>query len=270
LPTTFRAASLLAISWLLCSVGSLQAQAMLRGQVVHDSSNRPIAGVEVAIEGKKGGAVTDAEGRYVLGELRPGAAVVRFRAVGYQPVRMRVNLLKGDTAALNARLLPEGVKLAALEVTARPTGPRGGGVETFEERRKLGLGRFIDSTLLRRSENRRLADLLAAHGGVKVVIPPPCVGRNTTNCSVDRKARLAINARLQLLDHCFMAIVVDGAMLHRGGDMPWENALDLNSFSIDQLQAIEVYASAGEVPIEYGGASATCGAILLWTRGRDS
>jgi hypothetical protein len=36
------------------------------------------------------------------------------------------------------------------------------------------------------------------------------------------------------------------------------------------MEAIEVYRSASEVPIEFGGNSASCGVIVLWTtRGKN-
>jgi hypothetical protein len=37
-------------------------------------------------------------------------------------------------------------------------------------------------------------------------------------------------------------------------------------FNLFGLDAVEVYRSAAEVPVEYGGSNAGCGVILLWSR----
>ncbi len=248
----------------LVTPGALAAQATLRGRVVHDSSSRPIAGVAVTIEGKKRTAITDDSGRYVLGDLKPGRSVVSFGAVGFRPVRMQVDIAKSDTTTLDARLLPEGVRLPAVEVKGKE--PRGFGAETFEERRKLGLGRFLDSAFLHRAEGRRLSDVFSGVGDVKIVAGPVCMGRQVSDCVQDRRALFAINARLQSRDHCFMALIVDGAVLFHGGDIPWDAAVDINTFTVDRLHGVEIYSSPGEVPIEFGGTGATCGAILLWNK----
>ena len=259
-----RSAASIALALTLAPLAGLDAQATLRGRVVHDSSSRPLAGVAVTIEGKRRTAITDDSGRYVLGDLKPGRTVVSFGAVGFRPVRMQIELVKSDTSTLDARLLPEGVRLPAVEVKAKE--PRGFGAETFEERRKLGIGRFLDSAFLRRAEGRRLSDLFAGIGEVKVVAGPVCTGSNIRDCVADRRSRFAINARMQIIDHCFMALIVDGSVLFRGGDVPWDAAIDINTWTVDRLQGVEVYAIPGEVPMEYGGTNATCGAILFWNK----
>lgn len=42
--------------------------------------------------------------------------------------------------------------------------------------------------------------------------------------------------------------------------------LGLNEFSALDLQAIEVYRSAAEVPGEFGGIGSRCGALVMWTK----
>jgi hypothetical protein len=53
------------------------------------------------------------------------------------------------------------VQLAPIEVgEAPPQGLRGSGFEAFEERRRMGFGRFLDCRTLRRNEHRRLGSLV--------------------------------------------------------------------------------------------------------------
>lgn len=74
-----------------------------------------------------------------------------------------------------------------------------------------------------------------------------------------------------------MQVYLNGAKVGRGG-MVREGAgkleglqlgavaTDLRLFDIASLEAVEVYRSAAQVPQEYGGPTAACGVLLLWTR----
>ena len=74
--------------------------------------------------------------------------------LGYQPVRQRVRLGTGDTLTFNPTLaIGDAQQLAAVDVRGRT--PRGVGREAFEERRALGLGKFIDDTVLIKITGRR-------------------------------------------------------------------------------------------------------------------
>ena len=71
---------------------SLTAQAVMMGTAIEDSTRRPLAGVEVILEGTKKQTTTDGSGRFLLNDLPTGDKVVLFRSVGYRPQRVRVML----------------------------------------------------------------------------------------------------------------------------------------------------------------------------------
>lgn len=67
-------------------------------------------------------------------------------------------------------------------------------------------------------------------------------------------------------EYCFMSIYLDGRALYSSGD-PRQRRVDLSrDIRIHELEAIEVYRSAAEIPGAYGGTSSAYGVILLWTR----
>ena len=41
---------------------------------------------------------------------------------------------------------------------------------------------------------------------------------------------------------------------------------DLRGFSVLNFQAVEVYRSPAEMPVEYNATGSYCGIILLWTK----
>lgn len=237
------------------------AQTVLTGTVREDSSGRPIGRVEILVTGSTHRAFTNEAGRYWLEGLPSGRRIVLFRSLGYRPVKEWVLLGNTDTVWANVAMVPQPVQLDPLVVTAVTDQPRGIGREAFEERRRLGFGKFIDSTELRRSEHLRVADLLVRLQGVGVWTPQPPYA----------SMRVAVSARRSGLWPCPMQIVLDGVILYRsttptvGPDL--ERVVDMrNFFDIAGLEAIEIYRGASEVPVEYGGAGAGCGAILFWTR----
>jgi hypothetical protein len=65
-------------------------------------------------------------------------------------------------------------------------------------------------------------------------------------------------------DVCYMSVYMDGAVYYSNA-MPGR-PLDLSGLNILSFQALEVYRSPAEIPVEYNVTGSGCGIILLWTR----
>lgn len=242
----------------------LGAQSVLAGRVREDSTGRPLAGVEVVLLGSERRTLTDASGRYVLTMLPDGRRQVLFRSVGFRPVQEWVVLGRADTVWANPMLVAQTVQLDPITVTAKPDAPRGLGLEGFEDRRKLGFGKFIDSATLRRNEHQRLPALLDRLQGIGFTI----LDRGVVAVSRRRFGPMG--------EPCYMSVVLDGSVIYAsvapglggggGGGGAGRSPPDLKMFDVASLTAVELYRGAGEVPIEFGGAGAACGVLVLWTR----
>ena len=250
---------------LLPFASSLTAQAVMMGTAIEDSTRRPLVGVEVILEGTKKQTTTDGSGRFLLTDLPTGNKVVLFRSVGYRPQRVRVMLNKTDTTRIEAVLVSDRVRLEPIVVTGAPDRPRGLGREAFEERRKLGFGKFMDTTELRHRGYARMADVLSSMG--VYMIQHQEGGRGPLEMR-------AASTRRSGLEHpgpspCWMGVILDGVTLYKAvstGTVSNFPPPDFRKdFSVDNIEAIEVYRSASEVPMEFGGNSASCGVIVLWT-----
>lgn len=247
----------------------LRQAATFRGSVRDDSANRPLAGVEVVIEGANRQTVTDAGGLFHFDSLPLGPHVALFRLLGYRPVRIRVNLVEGDSAPVDVRMVRQGVQqLDPVAVTARPAGPRGIGREAFEERRSRGFGKFIDSVELRRSDLRRLSDVLRSVPGLRMVRYQECSDPRRTRCGpIELRAAggRGVTSMLGRNEDCWMSVLLNGSPIYSSSDHrpPPDFSRD---FQVQELEAIEVYRSSAETPTEYSGTAAQCGVILLWTR----
>ncbi len=253
---------------LLHSPVLLAAQQGILAGVVHDSGGAPLPGVEVLVQGSGRQTTTDKAGQFVLTGLPFGPMTVLIRSVGFRPIERGVILLKGDTARLDLTLTAESAQtLPAITTKARRDPPRGMGIrESFEERRKLGFGKFIDSTVLRRNEHRRMVDLLRGIPGITFVWAPipDCPPGDLKRCPRELYARGTRTGRIS--GGCFATIIEDGMMIYRsdgglGYPPDWSR-----EFYINDYEAVEVYRSAAEMPIEFNGSSSQCGVIVLWTR----
>jgi hypothetical protein len=247
----------------LAAAVPLPGQSTIIGIVRDDSTARPLGGVEVILGTTGLRTITNEQGRYVLGGLPTGRHQAIFRQVGFLPGRVEVLLVAGDTVRVNMSLSASTVVLDPIEVTGEAmTGLAGVG---FEERRNMGFGRFYNSEELRELEHLRVSDVLRRKGGVEIQPELPGSSR-----------MIALNPRYRNVKgqlNCYMTIYLDGRMLWRGGnnytieEMLANPPPDLyRDFGVQQIVGIEVYTSAAGIPVEFGGTSGQCGAVVIWTR----
>jgi hypothetical protein len=60
---------------------------------------------------------------------------------------------------------------------------------------------------------------------------------------------------------CRVHILVDGVRLPLSGDDSVDDVL-----SAGVVAAVEIYATAAELPAEYSGSDSRCGVVAIWTR----
>ncbi|MGH7677644.1 MAG: carboxypeptidase regulatory-like domain-containing protein [Gemmatimonadaceae bacterium] len=246
---------------------SASGQASLNGFVREDSTLRVLSDAEVAVGSRS--TRTDGQGRFSLRDLAVGAARLQVRRVGYEAVETTLNLAQGaQEHVIYLKRTP--TELDTVTVPARR--PRGIGREAFAERRALGFGRFIDSTVLRASEARKLPDLIRQEG-LRIVSPVRCrPPARPPYCDDNQSKRVAVTNSVSF--QCPLAVVLDGVVVYRsrGGAMDnieWETTFDLTSVQISVLESIEVYRGASEVPMAFGGLGTNCGVLVLWMRRRE-
>ncbi len=92
----------------------------LAGQVVDATTNEPLVGATVLIEGTSMGAATDLNGRFVILNVPPGSYSLKATAVGYRPEEIKENRVSIDlTTTVNFELSESAVTTQAVVVTAQ-------------------------------------------------------------------------------------------------------------------------------------------------------
>jgi hypothetical protein len=191
---------------------------------------------------------TDAHGIVKVSDLEDGGHIVEITAPGYeyifdqfdsgpaikQPIELEVRV---DKRQLNA-------------VKGPTTGLQFAG---FEGRRSKGVGTFLTRAQLDAASGRPLANVL----------------------SVDAKATFASDHGGDVLvssdspgsasSPCFSAVVRDGVRIYpvQGANPP-----NLGMLFAEQFAGVEFYGRATQVPAELKDA-ASCGALVLWSRGAN-
>jgi TonB-dependent starch-binding outer membrane protein SusC len=111
------------IGTLLCAL-PLSAQTptgTISGRVLERATQRPLAGVAVAVDGASNVAVTNAEGRFTLTNVQAGARRVTAGLIGYATLQQDVTVIAGATANIEFALESQALALDALIVTGYGT-----------------------------------------------------------------------------------------------------------------------------------------------------
>jgi hypothetical protein len=227
---------------------SLTGQAVMKGKVLMDPSDVPLGDAEVVLEALSRSARTTNDGEFFLGDLPAGRHRVLVRRIGYQPSEYRVTLKDRDTLEITFTLTPLPVVLESLLAAGTPPVPASPRLREFEERRRMGIGRFVTWTELRLREELALAAVLGAEG-VRIV-------------AASGHREVAVSPRSG--SNCPMQVWLDGVLIARGGRI----GLDLSLIPVRSLGGIEIYRSAVETPLEFGLQNSQCGTLVLWTRNR--
>jgi hypothetical protein len=182
-----------------------------------------------------------------------------------------LRLGSGDTLKVDFTLGPVPQELAPVVVTESdplPTGIMRG----FEERRRAGFGRFITRDMLAERDHDTVAGMLRGIAGMRMVRRPSecgggfsaATGRGIAAVELSPAAGSVVTCSGKTMPAaCYMSIYVDGVRIWAPGS---RDPPDFDQMRNNQYQGVEIYRGPSELPIQYQGTGAACGAILLWSR----
>jgi len=264
---------------------NVAAAQRLQGRLLDLNSDQPInAGILTLLteNGERmATAITDDEGHWVLDVPRPGHYYIEAKRLGYQPwIDGPVNLKTGDDWTSVYRLQPLAVLMDPVEVSARAT-ERYLELTGFYDRQRSDFGHYITPDDIEKRQATRVSELLAPLPGVRLVAS----GGGLSQRYVQMRGSHLGQGGL-----CRPRVFVDGLIYNRGdsrmvGVDDWGNpvsatdddaiatfrASELNIDDIahpSTIAGIEVYRSATQVPVQFGGGSiqTQCGVIVVWTK----
>jgi carboxypeptidase family protein/TonB-dependent receptor-like protein len=214
--------------------------ALLNGTVM-GADGKPLEGAQVYLVGTAIGARADSRGAFRLSGLPAGTQTVEVRQLSYTPKRYTVDLSPARESRLAAVMDSHAQVLGEVTVQGKPTS----NIPGFDARAKRGLGTFLDREEIEKRQSVLTTDLFRT-------IPGLTVGFDGQNYVVQSSRSLGSGCQVQWY--------LDGS--------PYDNSSnDLDQMlRPDDIEAVEVYKSASEVPVQFQGHDAACGTILVWTK----
>lgn len=215
----------------------LIAQAKLIGHLRTSEGDVPLSQAEISLPTLKRSVLTRDDGSFSFPDLPAGAVRIIVRRIGYDPIDMVQLVPEKGTVRLELRMRALAMTLDSVTVTADSERHRIRMAE-FERRRQMGIGVFLTRKKLVSRETMSLQTLLREFGISQV---PPLRSRSNSFANACRE----------------MQLIVDGIR------RPYR---DLRTFTVRELEAIEIYTGTARVPIEFEWDRASCGVVVLWTR----
>jgi hypothetical protein len=276
----------LAIAWALAHVAfsTGAAQSDLSGKVTRRGApGVVVASAEVSVPGLRRAALTDSLGRFRLTGLPPGMHRLVVRAAGYAADTVEVDIDEDESVVRDFALRPSEARLPEVRVRGEGEAVAGGArLAGFMDRRRRGVGQFLERKALAQWDDQRTSDALRHVPGLDIRRGTGDKGWVTSGRSVNGNACAFCSARKEEMLHpvdisagaglaCYSDVYLDGALIFafatEGAPVVKTPLFDVNTIPVSQIEAIEFYASVAQVPPQFNRTAGRCGVLVIWTRG---
>lgn len=214
---------------------------------VQTVDGRPLANAIVGLSATGLAMRTDSAGRFLLAATPTGTWTLAVQALGYAPRQQPVDLVPGDTVALVVALVSARVMdTVQVRANAMARTVLGRNLADFDERRKMGFGRFLTQDDFAKAEGRNILNLLTSR------IPGMRTSGTGRRTLVSSRGPTSVSQR-----ECPVRVIFDGS--------PNAAPLDLDSIEPSTIAAAEFYTPA-TLPFQFTFGFSPCGTLLLWSR----
>ena len=241
----------------VCAHRTSAQRAVLTGVVI-DSAGGPVVGAEVLIPSLSRVVRTGDAGRFHIRDIPAGTHEVHVRSVGRSPVVVELKFFALDSVDRRFELR----RLTVLD-TSRTIGV-GNWRRTFDERRRVGLGKFVTAEDIERQKPAQTSQLL--HGLTGLRIQRSRLGGKMIAYS---RTGFSSLSGVSCGQGRYADVYVDGVLIYRWTSIrPPDpvDAFDVNGIDPGRIAAIEYYARASQTPVEYQNLDSTCGVLVIWTK----
>lgn len=216
--------------------------AALSGEVLSALTGEPMVGAHVFLRVARRGAVTDSSGKFRVESLPAGRDTIAIWYAAVEP-QFRELELEPDRLTSAVFLISERIfEVADLKVEVRAFSARR---QRLERRKKFGNGVYITREMIEEAKPVLMTDMLRGIPRIDV--------ESYRFASEPVEVRIGYGATA-----CIPMYFLDGT--------------EAKYFTLDEVRPIEVeeleiYRGASEIPPEFRKMGNTCGVIVVWTRG---
>jgi hypothetical protein len=218
----------------------------VRGVVV-DASGAPVRDADVTIPSLREMTKSGADGRFQFMQIRMGEIEISVRRLGFEPKVQKLVVSGFAVDSVRILLTARAVELASVNVTASEQRRRQGLVG-FNERLKVGVGRFVTRAQIEQRVSGNASDMLRTMAGLRFVRTK---GRGYG-------VRMA-SSSMRDGGSCQPMMWVDGQKAP---------GMEVDDIPLTDIEGIEVYSGPSTVPMQFSQHSTerTCGVIAIWSR----
>ncbi len=226
---------------------------VVAGRVREGQGGPPVAEAFIVLEGPERRTVyADGRGRFELLDVAPGTYRVRAEHVAFRTSEGELEVPRGGArVTAEIRLLPNAIALEPVVASVEARSPRLQRAG-FYERQQAGFGSFITRDEI---ERRNPVGLIPLFNRIPRA---QAVGERIVFRGSEVFGGLNAPAGNEGPTPCFPELYVDGTW--------WGKDYSLHFIHPEDVEAIEVYASAAQIPIRYNTSNSACGVILIWLR----
>jgi Carboxypeptidase regulatory-like domain len=254
------------LSFLTSSVAAAQ-QASFGGTVLNEAGEKPVANVEIVLEGLNRSVRSDSAGNFVFTGLSAGRVTVLVRQLGFEPLRSEFMLGATQKFEVDLLIKPAVTQLQNVDVKGDAASPWANRLMDFEERRRVGSGRFLTADFFDQQDGRPVSTFLASKmPGLKFI---NANGRrwmaSTRGCGMS--CPVAPGSQLERVPSaCYLQVVVNGIVRYNGS--PGQSMFDVDNINSNEIIGLEFYTTA-TTPSQYQGTNGVggCGTVIIWTKG---
>jgi carboxypeptidase-like protein len=253
------AASLFA---LLLATRALGAQASasigasILGDVISSRDSLPVSGAQIRLPADDRAVVSDSLGRFRVAGLLAGTHALLVRRLGYSPASALLTVGAMESLYVSVVLDERSHELDDVVTRATRT-PMKAARQEFEQRRHIGVGKFVDGRELAEMTGEPLRLAIQRHvPGVAPVYDP------TSSAYYLASKRGPAGRALKSTTPCYVQIYLDGT---RVAEPDQGNPWHIDQVPPEMLEGLEYY-DAATTPVRYRGNGSDCGTLLLWTK----
>ncbi|HUG41112.1 MAG TPA: SusC/RagA family TonB-linked outer membrane protein [Longimicrobiales bacterium] len=239
---------------LFLGTGPVRAQETggVAGTVISETSMEPLPGVQVQVLGSSRGALTNADGRYVILGIPPGQRTLTTNMLGYGRAQATVTVVAGQTATVDFTLQFSAIEMDEMVVTGTP------GAQT---KRELG------NTIGKINVDERIEMAPINHATELLTARTPGLTLMANSGQTGASSNIRIRGAGSLSGGYQPVFYVDGIRIESGNmeaNSLYQGGTALDFLNPDDIESIEVIK--GPAAATLYGADAANGVIQVITK----
>jgi hypothetical protein len=253
-----------AFASMMLLVSATASAQTVSGTIISRTTQQPVAQAMVSLVQADGAIVralsTDASGQYSFELPVSGEHRIRAERFGFHTYQTNPMQNAGTNIRQDVQLQDSVIPLSPVTVPAAMRSRRLASIGLYE-RAQSGIGTFILRDEIEKRHGLRITDVLEGRAGIRVIQ----ASRATSALSRDIVMRAGATNRMR--GGCLPRVYLDGVLVRIGGSANNALIVPLDEIAtLDDVEGIELYKSAAQVPAQYGGANSACGVVLIWSR----